>query len=45
MLNSQKRNTVARHFVDSLMAVAKIIYADTSYKPFPVQAQGAVGAQ
>jgi parvulin-like peptidyl-prolyl isomerase len=42
MLDSQKRNGLARNFVDSLMKAAKIKYADTTYKPLPTPA-GAPG--
>jgi peptidyl-prolyl cis-trans isomerase C len=45
MLDSQKRNTVARHFVDSLMTAAKIKYADTTYKPLPTPAGAPAGQQ
>jgi peptidyl-prolyl cis-trans isomerase C len=33
MLSAKKQNDVIKSFVDSLMALAKITYADTSYQP------------
>lgn len=32
VLTLRKQNDVVKHFVDSLMSVSKIVYADTSYK-------------
>jgi hypothetical protein len=33
MLSLKKQNDVVKNFVDSLMALATITYADTSYRP------------
>ena len=35
MLSLKRQNDIVKHFVDSLMSLATIIYADTSYRPVP----------
>jgi hypothetical protein len=36
MINPKKYKCVADHFVDSLISISRIIYIDTTYKPFNV---------